>query len=125
VAGAEEFLRKLYGFPLAIASNAPQEEVVELCEKLGIAHYFKRVYGHPTSKVDALREVTSDWNVAPRRILYVGDRPEDGVAADVAGTMFRLIDHTGRAPYGSERLVSSFDDLAQDIQRGTRGNCSC
>lgn len=73
---------------LAIASNAPQNEVEDACKALNLASRFDAVYGFPTSKPDALDAVRRRWDLPREALLFVGDRPEDGEAAARAGVPF-------------------------------------
>jgi phosphoglycolate phosphatase-like HAD superfamily hydrolase len=102
-------------YPLAIASNAPHDEVVTQCRSLGIFDDFRWVYGHPTSKEDALRRIQHALLIEPTDLLYVGDRLEDRAVAVRVGTRFRLIDHS-RSLAEEWDVVRSFDDLRQSAE---------
>lgn len=110
----------LYRFPLAVASNAPYQDVLDTCVRLGIAAFFDGLYGHPTSKAAALSDFAVRKGVTPAEILYVGDRVEDGYAAQEAGTRFCLINHAIHhalnAPCDQPGLVTSFEELSVRIQ---------
>ena len=111
------FHRELFHrFPLAVASNAPYQDVLDTCTRLGIAALFDGLYGHPTSKAAALRDFALRKGVTPAEILYVGDRVEDGYAAQEAGTRFCLIDHARHTPSEQPGLVTSFEELSAHIQ---------
>lgn len=106
----------LHRFPLVVASNAPYQDVLDTCTRLGIAAFFDGLYGHPTSKVAALRDFALRKGATPAEILYVGDRLEDGYAAQEAGTRFCLIDHARHTPSNQPGLVTSFEELSAHIQ---------
>ncbi len=78
--------------PMAIVSNAPQLEIPTLCGLLGISDHFRAFYGYPTPKPDALSDFAVELGVPRSQVLYVGDRPEDGLAAESAGCQFFRLD---------------------------------
>jgi phosphoglycolate phosphatase-like HAD superfamily hydrolase len=87
--GMREFLAAhRLNFYLAVASNAPQAELLVACRGLEIAGYFTYVFGHPTSKVEAIEIVRRNLALPKSRILYIADRVEDGRVAEDAGVPF-------------------------------------
>lgn len=111
--GLPEFHAQFGGtFQLMISSNAPQPEIVEQCEKLRIGRYFTRMYGHPVGKADALRQVLADLTPVQSDVLYVGDRVEDGMAAESAGVRFFRLDPGFHSTSSSEGILRSLADLA-------------
>lgn len=111
--GLPEFHAQFGGsFQLMISSNAPQQEIVEQCEKLRISSYFTRIYGHPVGKADALRQVLADLNPVQSDVLYVGDRVEDGMAAESAGVRFFRLDPGFHSTSLNEGILRSLADLA-------------
>lgn len=87
--GMQEFLvahRERYY--LAIASNAPQDELDVACGSLSIERGFDAIHGYPTSKDEAIEIVRREWALARSRIVYVGDRREDGRVAERLGVPF-------------------------------------
>lgn len=113
VPGFSDFHAKFqHRYRFIIVSNAPRDEILEMCHRLGIDDLFLRIYGFPTSKVAALREVLDDFGIEPAGILYVGDRVEDRIVAESVGTRFSCFDPSsspGSRPYLG---VNSFSDLA-------------
>lgn len=105
----------LHRFPLAVASNAPYQDVLDTCTRLGVDAFFDRLYGHPTNKAAALHDFALRKGITPAAILYVGDRVEDGYAAQEAGARFCLIDHARDLPSGQPGLVTSFEELSAHI----------
>ncbi len=94
VPGAKEFLidhwRKL---PLYVASGTPEDELLRIVERRGMACYFRGVFGAPTKKTDILRRILSANHYPPERLLMVGDAMTDYDAAMEAGAGF-----LGRVP---------------------------
>jgi HAD superfamily hydrolase (TIGR01549 family) len=114
--GFVEFYNRFQNrYRFAVASNAPRDEVVEICRSLGIEHFFVRIYGHPMSKMAALHEVIDEFGIEPPNILYVGDRVEDRIAAQTVGTRFCMIDHIGVLESKQMPVVTSFIQLANLI----------
>jgi len=73
---------------LTVASNAPQDELVAACYASTIDGYFDHIYGYPTTKDEAIEIVQSDCALPRSRIIYIGDRPEDGDIAERMGVPF-------------------------------------
>jgi phosphoglycolate phosphatase len=102
-------------YQFMIASNAPQTEISEQCDRLGIHAYFSRIYGYPVSKTEALREITESLGVASDNVLYVGDRIEDEMAAAAAGTPFRRLDPGFYEPSPNGGILRSLADLKAEL----------
>lgn len=73
---------------LAVASNAPQDEVADSCAQLGLAAHLDMIFGHPTSKGRAIEAVRKATDLPANAITYVGDRQEDHAVARCAGVRF-------------------------------------
>ena len=115
--GLPEFYAEFSGrYRFMIASNAPETEIGEQCDRLGIHPYFSRIYGYPMSKTEALREITESLGVASDNVLYVGDRVEDGMAAATAGTPFRRLDPGLYEPSPNAGILRSLADLKAELR---------
>lgn len=89
VAGAGAFLERYHDtIPLYVASATPQEELERIIEKRGMAPFFKRVYGAPAKKHEALLNIAAANRYDPQVMLMVGDAMTDRDAAEKAGTRF-------------------------------------
>lgn len=87
--GMQEFLAAHQPkYHLAIASNAPQAEVSAACDAVGIGAFFDHIFGYPTSKTEAIEIVRREWALPRSRIIYIGDRLEDGKVAELVGVPF-------------------------------------
>jgi phosphoglycolate phosphatase-like HAD superfamily hydrolase len=114
--GLPEFHTEFSGrYQFMISSNAPNTEINEHCDSLGIHTYFSRIYGYPVSKTDALREITQSLGVTSDNVLYVGDRVEDEMAAAVAGTAFCRLDPGFHEPSHKAGILRSLADLKAEL----------
>lgn len=64
-----------------IASGSDQEELRFLCEKLGIAHFFKSIHGSPTPKSELVRKIIETKQYDLKRTCIIGDSINDYEAA--------------------------------------------
>lgn len=89
VRGTQEVLDHWKGrVPMYVASGAPQEELVFLLEKRGLAHYFNAMYGYPPPKEHLLPRILKEVGCPPGEAVMVGDSGYDLRAAEHAGTLF-------------------------------------
>lgn len=82
VKGAEEFLTR-YAPVLRcyVVSAAPQSEIEEIIDRRGIAKHFRGIYGAPTKKGVAVKEVLLRESARPSAAAYIGDAISDYHAA--------------------------------------------
>lgn len=98
VHGAMDTLEALDGrLPLYVASATPEKELCDVLERRNLARYFKRIFGHPTSKAEALRLVKQAEGIRTDELLFIGDAQADVEAAEQAGCQF-----VGRRTPGGE-----------------------
>lgn len=64
---------------LFVASGSDENELNEVFEKRNLYKYFKKIYGSPQTKVDAISEILEGYR--PRRALFIGDAQSDMMAA--------------------------------------------
>lgn len=89
VSGAREFLdTHARAMPCFVASATPEHELREIINRRDIVHYFKKVYGAPKSKADAVAEILADECLSAGEVLYVGDAIADYEAAIANGVHF-------------------------------------
>ena len=97
VRGASDVLEALFPrFPLFVASGTPDEELLRIVGRRGMAKFFRRVCGAPAKKADILRSIAAEVCCPPRQLLMVGDALTDYDGAMDAGTQF-----LGRVPTGA------------------------
>jgi len=89
VSGALEFLKgHLSEYVYFVVSATPQKEMENIATRRNIRNFFKRIYGSPTSKNDAVRMLLSEENLISSNVLYVGDALSDYEAASANGVKF-------------------------------------
>jgi HAD superfamily hydrolase (TIGR01549 family) len=94
VPGGREFLESYSAkIPLFVVSASPQQELVSIIRRRGLSSYFRKVYGAPMRKEQAIREIMAEMGSAPARTLFVGDALNDLMAARDCGIRF-----VGRQP---------------------------
>ena len=89
--GVREGLSMLAGRPMAVLTNKPVRFSEKILEGLGIATYFRYVYGGNSferKKPDPMgvEALLRDFQVAPRQAVIVGDSEVDVQTARNAGT---------------------------------------
>lgn len=108
-------LERLHGrCSLYINSNTPDDPLRQTLQKLGIAPYFKGVYGSSLGKAATLRKVMEVEGVGPARLIYVGDEEGDRLAAEEVGCMFVGIASDGGWAVGTDRgfpVIASVGEL--------------
>ena len=95
--GVELLLASLaeLNIPLAIATNKRRIPTLKILEHLGWNGYFRCVgtldtpFPPHTDKAALIRYLLTEIGVTAEKSLYVGDKWEDGVAADANGMAFR------------------------------------
>lgn len=115
VPGALDFVeRRAAEMPLFIVSATPEEELVRIVERRGLARFFGTLRGSPRSKAANLADVVALSGFDPAEVLMIGDGRQDHDAAMVVGTPF-----IGRVPPGhptpfppGTRCVGDLDALA-------------
>ncbi len=89
--GVREALEALRGRPLAVLTNKPVRFSRSILEGLGIAGYFRQVYGGNSfekKKPDptGMNALLSEFGIAPRQAMMVGDSAIDIQTARNSGT---------------------------------------
>lgn len=59
--------------PVFVASGSDEEELRAVFRDHEIIQYFAGVYGSPTKKIENIRKIMAQRNVAPEEVLFVGD----------------------------------------------------
>ncbi len=90
--GVTEALDELRGFSMAVLTNKPVRVSVRILEGLGLAKYFRAVYGgnsFETKKPDPLgaRRILEEFGAAPEEAMLIGDSEVDVQTARNAGTL--------------------------------------
>lgn len=89
VPGAREFLERFSRcIPLFVVSATPVEELAHIIRRRGLSSHFRRIWGAPTTKERAIREILEKTWSSPDRTIFVGDSVNDLKAARAAGVRF-------------------------------------
>ncbi|MCG3168321.1 MAG: Phosphoglycolate phosphatase [Bacteroidia bacterium] len=100
VPGAREFLEEWHArLPLYVASGTPEEELLRIVARRGMARYFAGVAGAPRKKGEILRDFLDRCGALPARLLMVGDAMTDFDGAAEAGVPFLGIVADGANPF--------------------------
>ena len=76
------FIKESYtNYNFHIVSGSDGKELNHLCEKLGIAHYFKTIGGSPTPKITLVENVLKAYDYEVKEVCLIGDSTNDYDAA--------------------------------------------
>ena len=82
VKGAKEFLENYaLKYECFVTSATPQRELKDIIQKRDLNRFFKSIYGAPTKKSDAVRDVLVREKIDNNVAVYVGDALSDYKAA--------------------------------------------
>lgn len=90
--GVEDALRALNGSPMAVLSNKPAKFSLEILDGLGLARYFRAIYGGDSfekKKPDpsGALAILDQWGIPPPHVAMVGDSDVDVQTARNAGML--------------------------------------
>jgi phosphoglycolate phosphatase len=96
--GVPEALEHLAAFPMAILTNKPVRVSARILEGLGLAKYFRAVYGgdsFETRKPDpqGAQTILREFGAAPAEAMLVGDSEIDVQTARNAGTLAAAVNY--------------------------------
>src|SRR5205807_1815583 len=120
-AGVAEALEGLREFPMAVLTNKPVRVSRRILEGLGLAKYFRAVYGgnsFETKKPDPLgaRKILEELSTAPAEAVMVGDSEVDVQTARNAGTLAVAVNYGfgthDRAVYPADIYLDRLTELA-------------
>jgi phosphoglycolate phosphatase len=119
-----ETLEQLKTLPMSVLTNKPVKISVRILEGLGVAHYFRSIYGgnsFETKKPDPLgaKQILSEFNMAPREAAMVGDSEVDVQTARNAG-MPAVIVNFGfgthdRGAHPADVYIDQFEELTKFV----------
>ena len=118
--GVEKTLAELKSLPMSVLTNKPVKISVKILEGLGVARYFRAIYGgnsFETKKPDAMgaRYALSELNVAPGEAAMVGDSDVDVQTARNAGMRSVIVNFgfgvNDRAAHPADVYVNRFEEL--------------
>ncbi len=98
IPGASAFLRSVRGrYLLALLSSTPEQILREILARRGWQGWFDVVQGAPVKKAAWLTAFGERHGLAPSRVVFFGDTPEDARAAEEAGCAFLAIQNSFEA----------------------------
>ena len=118
--GVPEALQQLAAFPMAILTNKPVRISVRILEELGLAKYFRAVYGgnsFETKKPDPLGAQTMlrEFGAAPAEAILIGDSEVDVQTARNSGTLAAAVNYGfgthDRAAHPADIYLDRLTDL--------------
>lgn len=119
-AGVAEALEELHRFPMAVLTNKPVRVSRRIVEGLGLAKYFRAVYGgnsFETKKPEPLgaRKILEELGAAAGEAMMVGDSEVDVQTARNAGTLAAAVNYGfgthDRAAYPADLYLDRLTDL--------------
>lgn len=124
--GVEEALDELRGFSMAVLTNKPVRVSVRILAGLGLAKYFRAVYGgnsFETKKPDPLgaRRILEEFGAAPEEAMLIGDSEVDVQTARNAGTLAAAVNYGfgthDRAAYPADIYLDRLTELVALLRR--------
>ena len=118
--GVAEGLEELRPFPMAVLTNKPVRVSRRIVEGLGLAKYFRAVYGgnsFETKKPDPLgaRKILEELGATAGETIMVGDSEVDVQTARNAGTLAAAVNYGfgthDRAAYPADLYLDRLTDL--------------
>ncbi len=118
--GVPEALEHLAAFPMAILTNKPVRVSMRILKELGLAKYFRAVYGgnsFETKKPDPFgaRTILREFGAAPAEAILIGDSEVDVQTARNAGTVAVAVNYGfgthDRAAYPADIYLDRLTDL--------------
>lgn len=118
--GVAEALEELRAFPMAVLTNKPVRVSVRILEALGLAKFFRAVYGgnsFETKKPDpqGARKILAEFGASPNEAALIGDSEVDVQTARNAGTFAMAVNYGfgthDREAYPADVYLESLKDL--------------
>jgi phosphoglycolate phosphatase len=115
-----EALESLAPIPMAVLTNKPQRISRQILEALGIAKYFRIIYGgdsFPAKKPDpaGVHKILERFSVPPANALFIGDSEVDVQTARNAGTPCAIVNYgfgkNDRAAFPADIYIDKLTDL--------------
>jgi phosphoglycolate phosphatase len=124
--GVLEALDELQGFAMAVLTNKPVRVSGRILEALGLAKYFRLVYGgnsFETKKPDPLgaRRILEEFGMASEEAMLIGDSEVDVQTARNAGMLAVAVNYGfgnhDRTAYPADAYVDDLGDLIPLLNR--------
>ena len=89
IPGAEDFLKRWYRETICfVVSATPDDEIVRIVDKRGLARYFKAVLGSSMTKQQNIEYLINQYALKEKECLFFGDAESDYRAAKACGMNF-------------------------------------
>ena len=127
-AGVREALEELRGVPMAVLTNKPVKISVRILEALGLAGFFKAIYGgnsFATKKPDPLgaNTILGEFGVAGREAAMVGDSEVDVQTARNAGMVAAIVNFGfgvhDREVYPADVYLDRMEQVGELVRNGS------
>jgi len=91
VPGVLEYLKQEHASTNFILVTAtPKAEIDIILDRLGIVHYFQKIFGAPVNKADAIADSMEQYSLKSQEALMIGDASADLAAAEKNSICFLL-----------------------------------
>jgi phosphoglycolate phosphatase-like HAD superfamily hydrolase len=112
VGGVEQYLRSnVHQQMFVLVSATPQDELEYILHALDLINCFAEIYGTPTTKQNAIRNVLFDRSLDARDALMIGDAQADLDAANANQVPFLLRLHSSNTKVFSTYTGASVEDF--------------
>ena len=106
------FIKKNHSkYNMHIVSGSDETELCWLCNRLGISHYFKSIYGSPSPKKELVARIVFENNYQAEQCLLIGDSINDYQAANDNSIAFVNYNNKELIGLGTNWEDINFDDL--------------
>lgn len=114
VPGVENYLRSNPNDQIFILVSAtPEEELGQILKELSLNNCFSKVFGAPTSKIDAISMTLKNLYIKPEQCLMIGDALADLEAAHTNQVPFLLRRHESNGKVFADYKGNSIKDLTE------------
>ena len=122
--GVPETLARLNHMGMAVLTNKPERISVRILKELGLAHYFRVIYGGNTfesKKPDPFgaKKILEEFGVSGGEALIIGDSEVDVQTARNAGTLAAAVNYGfgvhDRTAHPADIYLERFADLAEVV----------
>ena len=91
VPGVNTYLKAKYKKQhFILVTGTPEDEINIILKRLFLGVYFKKVFGAPMSKIEAVRISLDKFDIRPDKTVFIGDSSSDMEAAQVNNVPFLL-----------------------------------
>jgi len=111
----EELKKK--NIKIFLLSATPEDELKKICWEKDIDSYFYKIAGSPKSKVEHGKEIISDFNLAPKEIVFFGDSASDLQASRELGTQFIGVTHQSKNVFLQDKIPIIVNFKGYDVEQ--------